>query len=91
MNKEKDIIKSFAEHKYEKLISYSADEVSSQLSFKDGLRLAYRLLYNDKWDEEPQRYAVELLYSLRKRYTEQWNASWEYDALLGLACYTQTS
>lgn len=65
---------------------YSPHEIATSLSFKDGLRIAYQLLYNDKWDENLQEWAIALLYKTREIYPKEWNESWEYDALLGLAC-----
>lgn len=88
MNKNNDIITLFNNHLWGKLAnSYSPIEIAKSLSFKNGLRLAYRLLYNDAWEEQLQEYAVNLLYEIRKVHQESWKESWEYDALLGLACY----
>jgi len=66
---------------------YSPRELVKSLSFRDSLILAYRLLYNDKWDELLQDYSVRLLFEIRNVYSNEWNESWEYDALIGLACY----
>jgi len=65
--------------------TYSPHEIVKTLSFKDALRLSYRLLYNDTWDEKLQEYAVKLLYETQSVYPEEWDKSWEYEALLGLA------
>lgn len=61
--------------------------LAESLSFEDGLRVAYHLLYNDKWDSDLQKYALQLFNSIREIYSEKWNKNWEYDALLGLANY----
>ncbi len=66
---------------------YAPSEVASSLSFKNGLQVGYQLLYNQNWDESLQQYAVELFYKIREVYLDMWDESWEYDALLGLACY----
>lgn len=88
MNSKNDILNLFESHSLEKLANfYSPSEIVKSLSFKDGLRLAYRLLYNNEWDEDLQEYAIKLLYEIRNIFPKEWNTSWEYDALLGLACY----
>jgi hypothetical protein len=86
MIKKNEIIQLFTKNLWTKLVIYSPNEISSTLSFKDGLRIAYRLLYNDDWNEDFQHYAVDLLYALRYAHADDWNISWEYDAFLGLAC-----
>lgn len=66
--------------------AFSPENVAKTLIFKDALRVAYRLLYNDKWDENLQDYAITLFNILRNIYPNEWNGNWQYDALLGLAC-----
>lgn len=81
------IIDLFNHKNWEQIASsYPVDEVVKSISFNDNLRLAYRLLYNDKWEEDPQQYAVELLYEIRKTFPEEWRTSWQHDAFLGMAC-----
>lgn len=88
MNQNNAITFLFENHQWEKLAnSYSPIELAKSLSFKNGLRLAYQLLYNNTWEETLQEYAVKLLNEIRKNYPEDWNETWEYDALLGLAYY----
>jgi hypothetical protein len=88
MNQNIEIAFLFENHQWKKLTnSYLPNEIAKSLSFKNGLYLAYRLLYNDAWEETFQEYAVKFLYEIRKIYPENWNETWEYDALLGLACY----
>lgn len=65
---------------------YEPSEIVKNLGFKDCLRVAYHLLYNDSWDEDLQMFAVMLLEETRRAYSKEWKDSWEYDALLGLAC-----
>lgn len=65
---------------------YSPNEVAMTLTFKDSIRLSYRLLYNKIWNEELQEYSVNLLLVIRNLYSKEWNASWEYEAFLGMAC-----
>lgn len=66
--------------------SYDVYSIADVVPFREAITLAYRMLYNKSWDEEIQNYAVELLYAIRKKYTEQWNACWKLDVLLGMAC-----
>jgi hypothetical protein len=66
--------------------AYSPNEIVKSLSFENGLRLAHRLLYNRKWDKDLQEFAIRLMHEIRSIYPEMWNQSWEYDALLGVAC-----
>jgi len=62
------------------------EDIAKRFSFKDSLRIAYRLMYNDAWNYDLHDYAVDLFYAIREHHSEEWNSSWEYDALLGLAC-----
>ncbi len=62
------------------------DAITRILSFKEGIILAYKMLYNDKWDEDIQNFAVNLLYGIREKYKEEWDSSWTFDAFLGNAC-----
>lgn len=83
-----EIKKNFETRMLDKLVSlYSTKDIVKALSFKDCLRLAYFLMYNERWDSCLQEYAVLLLYEIQTFFQEEWNSSWEYDALLGLACY----
>ncbi len=66
--------------------SYSPSEIVKSLPFKSGLSLAYRLLYNEKWDEDLQETSIKLLKELHKNYPKAWDEAWENDALLGNAC-----
>lgn len=83
-----NLISFFENHQWKKIaLTYSSDEIVKLLSFRDCLRLSYRLLYNDEWDNKLQEYAVKLLNEIRKNFPNEWNYTWEYDALLGMACY----
>lgn len=85
--KKNNIIFLIENKNFQELVrSYLPIEIVKSLSFRDGLRLAYRLLYNEKWDDDLQEFAIKLLYEIRNSYAEMWNESWEYDALLGIAC-----
>jgi len=87
MNQRNDIIFLFENKLIDKIArSFSPSEIVKSLSFLNGLRFAYWLLYNDKWEEKLQEFAIKLLYEIREVYPEEWNSSWEYDALLGGAC-----
>lgn len=76
----------FRDRKWDKIINYSFEKVVTTLSFEDNLRLAYRLLYNNQWDELLQEYAIQLLYTVRNHYPVEWRASWRHDGFLGVAC-----
>ncbi len=77
----------FADKQWEEIAhSYNPEEVISKLAFNNALTVAYKLLYNDKWDESLQIYSVNLLTILRTKYPSDWNSSWRNDAFLGLAC-----
>lgn len=65
--------------------SKKSSQVAQSLSFRDGLRVAYRLLYNPKWDQRLHDYALKLFLELKNMYPKEWNQSWEYEALLGQA------
>ena len=67
------------------IVYIAPNEIVKSLSFKDSLYTAYRLLYNDSWDEDIQAFAIKLFNEIRIHYSEAWNESWEYEALLGLA------
>jgi tetratricopeptide (TPR) repeat protein len=67
--------------------SYSLDEIVHFLPFQKTLILSYKLLFNESWDESLQAFAVNLLESIRSKHPKEWDASWEYDAFLGLAYY----
>lgn len=87
MNEKNEIIHLFKDHHWLKLLDlYSTSSIIKNLSFKDGLRLAYKLLYNENWDDDLQENSIKLFQEIRKIYPQEWNNSWEYDALLGLAC-----
>lgn len=55
------------------------------LKFDISLKIALDMLNNDEWDESLQEYATTLLEEIRYEYSEKWNSSWKYDALLGYA------
>ncbi|MGL4348414.1 MAG: hypothetical protein ACRCSV_03025 [Chlamydiales bacterium] len=61
-------------------------EIANTLHMKEAVIIACRMLYNKEWNGEIQNYAVELLYAIRKKYSDQWNTCWKLDVLLGLAC-----
>lgn len=87
MKPKTDIVSLVSDNKWEEIASlYSPEEIASALSFKDGLRVAYHLLYNKNWEEELQDFSINLLNKLRIRHSAEWNSSWKYDALIGQAC-----
>lgn len=87
MNQKNSILIMFKNDSWHELVSsYTPSEIVKSLPFKDALRLAFKLLYNKKWDENLQEIAIILLYEIRKIYPAMWKESWKYDALLGIAC-----
>ena len=65
--------------------NYLTNELVKVLQFQEGLLLAKEMLNNDEWNEELQQYAASLLNELRKKYSNEWNSKWNYDAFLGYA------
>ncbi len=65
---------------------HTSEDIVSKLSFKQAMLVAYKLLYNDEWDENLQEFAVQLVYALRKKHPSEWESDWRYDAFLGDAC-----
>lgn len=86
MKKDEKILTLLKDRKWEQLAElFTPAEIADNLAFNDALRVAYNLLYNERWDSENQDYAVILFNIIRDIFPEEWNQSWEYDALLGLA------
>ena len=83
MNK---IYEMFHEGLYDQIITYTPENVAKTLLFLDNIRLAYRLLYNNDWNNDLQEYSLKLFKATRDLYPNEWNANWEYNALLGIAC-----
>jgi hypothetical protein len=83
----KDVLQELvlAKRWYELIEKYSPMEIVQILSFRDSLRVAYRLLHNHGWDENLQNYVIELVEAVRGVYPKEWNESWKYDAYLGMA------
>lgn len=69
----------------EKSLNFNPLNLADILGFEDGLRLAYDMLFNEEWDESLQEYATSVLEELRRKYPDEWNSSWKYDAFLGYA------
>jgi hypothetical protein len=87
MNSKNDIKFYFKNNHLNDLINlFSLNEIVESFSFADGLSLAYKLLLNENWDQNLQEFSIKLLNKLRNVFPEIWNASWQYDALLGMAC-----
>lgn len=66
--------------------SYDISTIAKTLPFKEAVVLAYRMLYDKKWEADVQNFATDLLYAIRKNYAKEWNSCWKLDVLLGLAC-----
>jgi hypothetical protein len=90
MTKKIDLDYFFKTNDLKKLIiSYQPEDIAKECSFREGLRIAYRLLFDVKRDESFQDYAIRLFEEIRLVHSTEWNASWEYDALLGLAYHVR--
>ena len=63
----------------------SPSAVAVALGFTDSLRLAYRLLYNRKWEEEPQQYSIELILAVKNQFPDEWEKDWRNEGFLGSA------
>lgn len=74
------------EKKWEELITnFDPRNVAKELLFFKGIKLSHSLLYNEKWDENVQEFAIKLLEAIMTTHPKEWNSSWQYDAFLGLA------
>ncbi len=60
--------------------------IAKILTFEESLNIAYKLLYNEEWEEGYQVFATQLLYSIRQLNQDKWASDWRYDAFLGTAC-----
>ena len=76
----------FSNKEWEGISNYPPEDIVNVLGFKNGMIAAYNLLYNEKWDEYLQIFAVNLIYSLKEKYNQTWNLDWRNDAFLGQAC-----
>jgi tetratricopeptide (TPR) repeat protein len=56
-------------------------------SFKEGMALTYRMLFNEERDDGLSNYAVQLLEEIRQFYPKEWSLDWKNDVFLGDACY----
>jgi|GEM_PF-1483333 len=65
--------------------NYSQKTVAESLGFKNSLKLAYQLLYNPEWKEDPQRYAAYLIEAAKACFPDEWSKDWRYEAFLGSA------
>ena len=81
-----DLITLFNHKDYEKIVeNFSTEKVVDDLKFMDSLRLSYRLLYNAKWDEDLQKYAIQLIIAVKSRFCHEWKQDWRLEAYLGTA------
>jgi hypothetical protein len=66
---------------------YNPKTVAQLLPFKDGRSLAYKLLFDEKRDDNLRDYATELLQEIRQIHSQDWLGDWKNDVFLGDACY----
>lgn len=76
----------FDQKKWEDIAMYPPEEIIKNLGFMNGMLVAYKLLYNEDWNEDLQEFAVKLLFNIKEKYSHEWDLNWRFDALLGLAC-----
>lgn len=77
----------FKNRKLDEILSgYSVEEVIKELDFKDAIKLAWRMLFDDYSNYEQSEFGVNLLFALKEHNPSLWNSDWRYDALLGIAC-----
>jgi len=73
--------------KYEELKKISKlntpEVLIETMNFDNGILLAREMLNNEEWDEDLQKYSAKILEGLRKKYPNEWNSTWKYDAFLG--------
>jgi len=65
--------------------SYSPNFLSKHLSFKEGLLLSRKLLENESWDVDLQKFAVVLIEEIKKFYSQEWKSNWKHEAYRGYA------
>jgi hypothetical protein len=74
----------FINHNLEEIFQkYHPVEMVNNLSFKDGMLLAYRFLFNDKMDDHLREFAVKLFEECRQTYSKEWDEDWRNEVLLG--------
>lgn len=66
---------------------YTTDQIVEELSFEEGMRLAYQMLINKEGDDDLMNFAVDLLQLIRKKYPKNWESDWKNDLFLGDACH----
>lgn len=68
-----------------KSLNTNPQHFAQSLEFDEIINIACNMLHNEEWDNDLQKYAIQVLEALRKRSPNQWNATWRYDAILGYA------
>lgn len=79
---------------FSKIINaFTPEEVARKLSFKDNIRLAWRIMHSiyfnltEEFDDERMEFSIHLLFRAREIYFEEWESDWRYDAFLGDSCF----
>jgi len=80
------ITDTFENKTWEAFTQFYPSQVAKELGFKNAMLVAYKMLYNEAWQEYMQEYAVTLLFTLRGMYPTDFNSDWKWDAFLGAAC-----
>ncbi len=84
----KDISNLIKEHQWYKIYQdYKPKEIAKELSFKQAMSLAYQMLLNEQRDDNLRDYSIKLFEAIRVSYSNEWNADWKNDLLLGDAYY----
>src|SRR5690606_19790708 len=57
-----------------------------QLNFKNAIKLAWRMLFDDYDAYQQSEFGVNLFFSLKNFKFNDWCKDWRFEALLGVAC-----
>lgn len=66
---------------------YTPIVLAKNLSFKEGMFLAYSMLLNEEREDDIRDFATELLQEIRLAHPTDWLSDWRNEIFLGDACY----
>jgi hypothetical protein len=78
-----ELLQRCKSQRWTELLLLNPTFIVENLSFKDILKLAYKLINTNI---DCQRYSVRLLYALRSYNFEAWSKTWFHDVFLGYCC-----
>ena len=85
MNKISNLIEN--ENWYTITNQWEPKTIAKNCTFKQGMALAYHMLFNLEKDDALCDYATQLLQEIRQVYPKEWSVDWKNDVFLGDACY----